>query len=143
MSAPAPDRIRPIAIAVVRRADGALLVTSAADPATGRTFARPPGGGIEPGELAVDTIVRELAEELGIVARAPHRLGVLEHIFDYGGRTAHEHVFVFELELPADAFLPTTTDAGHPVWWLPADRFDDPATELVPAGLAALIRQRC
>ena len=140
MSPPAPDRIRPIAIAVVRGADGALLVTSAVEPATGRTLARPPGGGIEPGELASETIVRELREELGVEATAPRLLGVLESIFDYAGRTAHEHVFVFAIELGADASLPSTTDAGHPVWWLPVDRFDDLGLDLAPVGLVEMLR---
>lgn len=134
-----PDRIRPIAIAVVRRDDGALLVTSAVDPATGRTYVRSPGGGIEPGERAAEAVVRELREELGVEAAAPRRLDVIEHVFAYGGGTFHEHVFVFRVALAADAALPAATDAGHPVWWLPADRFDDPTIDLVPAGLPALL----
>jgi 8-oxo-dGTP pyrophosphatase MutT (NUDIX family) len=134
-----PERIRPIAIAVVRDAKGALLVTSAVDPTTGRTFARPPGGGIDPGELAADAVVRELQEELGVDAAAPRLLGVLEHRFAFGGRAGHEHVFVFAVEMPADASLPSTTDAGHPVWWLPAARFTAAELDLVPAGLLELL----
>ena len=56
---------RSIAIAVIRRADGALLVTSAVEPGTAetgtpRTLVRPPGGGIDPGESAADAVAREL-----------------------------------------------------------------------------------
>lgn len=141
MTAGAPDRIRPIAIAVIRDADGALLVTSAVDPASGRTFARPPGGGIEPGELAAETIVRELDEELGVAVTAPRLLSVLEHVFEFAGRAAHEHVFVLAVDLAADAVLPSVTDAGHPVWWLPTERFEDPSLDLVPRGLLELVEQ--
>lgn len=139
MTAAPPDRIRAIAIAVVRDAAGRLLVTSTVDPVTGRTLARPPGGGIEPGELAAETIVRELDEELGLAVEAPRLLGVLESVLEFAGHTLHEHVFVLEIEMAADAVLPSVTDAGHPVWWLPVERFRDPELDLVPAGLLELL----
>jgi mutator protein MutT len=139
VTTPTPDRIRPIAIAIVRDDDGSLLVTSAVDPVTGRTFARPPGGGIEPGERAAEAIVRELDEELGVAAQSPRLLGVIEHVFEFAGRSLHEHVFVLEVDVAPDASLPSVTDADHPVWWLPASRFHDPRVVLVPEGLLALV----
>lgn len=134
-----PDGIRAIAIAIVRRADGALLVTSATEPGTGRVLVRSPGGGIDPGETAAAAVVRELREELGVEARAPRLLGELEHRVTFAGRELHERVSILAVDLAADAALPAVTDAGHPVWWLPTDRFDDPAIELVPLGLLALL----
>lgn len=133
-----PAGLRAIAIAVVRRADGALLVTSATEPGTGRVLVRPPGGGIDPGESAAEAVVRELREELGVEAGAVRPLGELEHRVSFAGRELHERVSVFAATLP-DAPLPPTTDAGHPVWWLAADLFADPAIELVPVGLVALL----
>lgn len=129
---------RAIAIAIVRRADGALLVTSATEPGTGRVLVRPPGGGIDPGESASDAVVRELREELGVEAGPVRLLGELEHRVSFAGRELHERVSVCSTTVP-DAPLPATTDAGHPVWWLTADRFDDAALELVPAGLVELL----
>ncbi len=141
MSAP-----RPIAIAVIRRADGALLVTSAVEPGTAgrgrpRTLVRPPGGGIEPGEGAANAVVRELREELGVAIADVAPLGVLEHRLAFAGRELHELVHVLSAAVEADAALPPTTDAGHPVWWLSPDRFDDPALEIVPAGLLTLVER--
>lgn len=130
---------RAIAIAAIRRADGALLVTSAVEPGTGRTLVRPPGGGIEPGESAADAVARELQEELGLAVTGVAPLGVLEHRIAFAGRELHELVHVFAATMGADASLPSTTDAGHPVWWLPRDRFADPALEVVPAGLIGLL----
>jgi len=134
-----PAGMRAIAIAIVRRADGALLVTSATEPGTGRTLVRPPGGGIDPGETAADAVVRELREELGVEAARPRPLGELEHRIVFAGRALHERVAILAVDLPADATLPPTTDAGHPVWWLERDRFDDAALEIVPRGLLDLL----
>lgn len=143
MTAQPGSGIRAIAIAVIRRADGALLVTSATEPGTGRVLVRPPGGGIDPGESAADAVARELREELGVevgaVVGAVRPLGELEHRLTFAGRELHERVSVFAVDLPADAALPSTTDAGHPVWWLSAARFHDPAIELVPVGLVELL----
>lgn len=130
---------RPIAIAVIRREDGALLVTSAVEPGTGRTLVRPPGGGIEQGETATDAVARELREELGLAVAGIAPLGIIEHRVTFAGRELHELVHVLAASMGADASLPPTTDAGHPVWWLTPDRFDEPALELLPAGLLQLI----
>lgn len=59
------------------------------------TFYRPPGGGIERGELASDAMARELQEELNARVSEPELVTVLENIFDYGGETKHEIVFLF------------------------------------------------
>ncbi|WP_405218355.1 NUDIX domain-containing protein [Agrococcus sp. Ld7] len=130
---------RSIAIALLWRADGALLVTSAVEPGTGRTLVRPPGGGIEPTEAAADAAVRELREELGVEISVGAPLGELEHRIAFAGRDLHELVHVFAATMAADAVIPPTTDAGHPVWWLEPERFDDPALEIVPAGLRRLL----
>ena len=133
---------RPIAIAMLWRDDGSLLVTSAVEPGSGRTLVRPPGGGIEPGETPANAVVRELREELGVEITVGAAVGELEHRVTFAGRELHELVHVFAATMATDAVLPPTTDAGHPVWWLASDRFDDPALELVPAGLLRLARHR-
>lgn len=133
---------RPIAIAMLWRADGALLVTSAVEPGTGRTLVRPPGGGVEPGETAADAVVRELREELGVEITVGTPMGEFEHRITFAGRDLHELVHVFKATMTTDAALPSTTDAGHPVWWLEPARFDDPALEIVPAELRRLLAER-
>ncbi len=62
-------------------------------------FFRPPGGGIEQGELALDAIRREMREELDVEIQEPKLLTVLENIFEYGGETKHEIVFLFRATL--------------------------------------------
>ncbi|WP_347757102.1 NUDIX domain-containing protein [Agrococcus sp. ProA11] len=138
-ASPAP---RPIAIAMLWRADGALLVTSAVEPGTGRTLVRPPGGGLERDEAAADAVVRELREELGVAITVGDLLGEFEHRVAFAGRDLHEVVHVFSATVAVGVSLPPTTDAGHPVWWLEPDRFDEPELEIVPAGLRRLLSER-
>jgi ADP-ribose pyrophosphatase YjhB (NUDIX family) len=83
------------AMAVIRRPrDGALLVSEEANP-SGELFHRPLGGHVEFGEYALDTVHREFREEIGQALTGVRPAGVLENIFQWGGATQHEIVFVF------------------------------------------------
>jgi ADP-ribose pyrophosphatase YjhB (NUDIX family) len=80
---------------VIRRPrDGALLVSEAANP-SGELFQRPLGGHVEFGEHALDTVHREFREEIGQAITGVRLAGVLENIFQWGGATQHEIVFIF------------------------------------------------
>ena len=82
-----------MALAVFR--DGArILVEDKWD--RPEAFYRPPGGGVEFGERAIDAVRREIREEFGAEITGVRLLGTLENIFDYHGRTGHEIVMVFE-----------------------------------------------
>jgi 8-oxo-dGTP pyrophosphatase MutT (NUDIX family) len=91
----ADERIRPIAIAVIRNGDR-LLVFEGRDHIKQQTFYRPLGGGIEFGEFAVDAVVREIREEIGAELVNPRFLGALENVFTLNGDPKHEIVMVFE-----------------------------------------------
>jgi ADP-ribose pyrophosphatase YjhB (NUDIX family) len=83
------------AMAVIRRPhDGALLVSEETDP-SGELFHRPLGGHVEFGEHALDTVHREFQEEIGQALTGVQLAGVLENIFQWGGATQHEIVFIF------------------------------------------------
>ena len=62
-----------------------------------RYFYRPPGGGIELGERALDAVCREMQEELDTRISNPQLVNVLENIFTYGGETRHEIVFLYRV----------------------------------------------
>lgn len=94
------NQIRPLAVAVVRYKNK-LLALECFDTIKQQKFYRLIGGGIEFGERAEDTVVREFREELGLDIKVTRFLGVSENIFTYEGRLGHEIVLFFEAEFVA------------------------------------------
>ncbi|MBL7499985.1 NUDIX domain-containing protein [Frankia sp. CNm7] len=138
-------RIRPIALAAVRRGDD-LLGYTGRDPATGRRIFRPLGGGIEFGETSAEAVHRELREELGAELTNVELLGVLESVFEWERRPHHEIAFVFAADLADRSFyerdeLGKVLDADDEVSWQPISRFTEPSppVALIPPGLLGLL----
>jgi 8-oxo-dGTP pyrophosphatase MutT (NUDIX family) len=96
------NQIRPLAICIFRNGDR-ILVGEGYDPVKQETFYRPLGGGIEFGELAEETIHRELREEVGAEAVSVQYLFTLENIFTFNGEPGHEIVMVFDGRLAENA----------------------------------------
>jgi ADP-ribose pyrophosphatase YjhB (NUDIX family) len=150
------DRIRPIALALIRRDDEILVGRHE----TGEdVFYRPLGGGIEVGEYAQDAVAREIREELGLEIEPIRRRAVLENVFTYRGEQAHEIVFVVESAFVDDAayrresFVAEEGSAGdsderraetqavQPATWVAVDHFTGDAAPLYPAGLLDVLRE--
>jgi ADP-ribose pyrophosphatase YjhB (NUDIX family) len=129
------------AMAVIRRPrDGALLVSEHAEPIL---FHRPLGGHVELGEYALDTLRRELHEEIGQRLSRVRLLGVLENIFPWHGGTEHEIVFLYAAALSDPAAyeideqgIRDEADGRTRVIWRPSGALSPP---LYPAGVAGLI----
>jgi 8-oxo-dGTP pyrophosphatase MutT (NUDIX family) len=140
------SRIRPIALAAVRRGDD-LLVYEGVDRVSGQRIHRPLGGGIEFGEHAIEAVRRELIEELGAELTNVGLLGVLENVFGWEGRPHHEIAFVFAADLVDRTFyerdeLGRVLDADDEVSWQPISRFlrpDPTVPTLLPPGLLTLL----
>jgi 8-oxo-dGTP pyrophosphatase MutT (NUDIX family) len=139
-------RIRAVAICLFSR-NGSILVAEGVDAVKGETFYRPLGGTIEFGEHSVDTVVREIREELGAEVK-PESLrfvGTLENIFVYNGLPGHEIMLVYDGEL-ADAAvyeqgeLEAQEEDGVPfrALWKPLEEFG-PGAPLYPNGLLELL----
>src|SRR5262245_55584527 len=135
--------IRVVAICVFRRGDS-ILVSEGLDSVKRERFARPLGGGVEPGETSAMAIVREVREEIGQDVSGLRLLGVIENLFTYEGAPRHEIVFVYDARL-ADLTLYERPEipVAEPGWQTPAvwrtlDSFG-PHCRLVPEGLQALL----
>lgn len=135
------DRIRPIALVLFRRADGAILAAPGFDKVKQQAFYRPLGGEIEFGEYAIDAARREIREELAAEIDDPKLLGVFENIFTFLGRNGHELVWVYEAAFQDPSFTERDVvyafegDATFEVHWVPMQRFTDGEVPLYPDGL--------
>ncbi len=140
--------IRPKVVALVRRGDE-ILVFKWHDRARDETYFCPLGGGIEFGERGVETLRRELLEEIGIEVASATYLGLLENIFLLEGRPQHELVLVYETVLAEDERLRGSKVEGAcegevplEVFWMPLSFFEEKRAPLYPEGLLDMIRGR-
>jgi ADP-ribose pyrophosphatase YjhB (NUDIX family) len=137
--------IRPMALVLFRRPDGALLVAPGYDPVKQQLFYRPLGGEIDFGEKAADAARREIREELGAKIEDVRLLGVFENIFTFVGKQGHELVWLFEARFADPSFYDrdvVTADehgAAFEVHWVPAQRFVSGEAPLYPDGLTEML----
>ena len=97
--------------AIVRRADQLLLVRRGHEPAAGEWSV--PGGRVEPGELLMEAVVRELLEETGL-------RGVCGPLVGWVERISEDHHFVildFEATVTDDPTPTAGSDASEARWW--------------------------
>jgi 8-oxo-dGTP pyrophosphatase MutT (NUDIX family) len=143
------QRIRPLAICVFRH-DGKILATESVDSVKGQTFYRPLGGRIEFGETAVETLHRELMEEIQAEIGGLRYLGMLENIFTYEGERGHEIVMVFDGRLVDESlygrpFIERTDTASgeslRAVWKRLSD-FGPGGSPLYPDGILELMEMQ-
>lgn len=144
---PAPKlpkrRVRPLAVAAVRRADGAVLVQRGTEPTTGEVFHRLIGGGIDFGETAEQALVREWREELDVELLDVELLGWVENVFTFAGRPGHEIVAVHVGRVDDARLLRRDShriaDTDSTAHWVPAHELVDGSSPLYPDGLAGLL----
>ena len=105
------ERVEVAVGAVVRRADELLLVRRGREPAAGEWSV--PGGRVEPGELLMEAVVRELLEETGL-------RGVCGPLVGWVERISEDHHFVildFEATVAGDLTPTAGSDAAEARWW--------------------------
>jgi 8-oxo-dGTP pyrophosphatase MutT (NUDIX family) len=143
-------RIRALAICIFRHNDR-ILVSEGYDSVKDEYFYRPLGGGIEFGEPSVDTVCRELMEELNVeVNRESLKyLGMVENIFHFNGTPGHEIVLIYdgvlkESRLYEQAVLLGKEANGGEIQatWKNIDEFGEGKSILYPTDLVEMLRAR-
>jgi 8-oxo-dGTP pyrophosphatase MutT (NUDIX family) len=141
-------RIRPLAICVFRNR-GRILVNQSHDPVKAETFYRPLGGGIEFGETSMDTVCRELKEELNVeVDRGSLTyLGTVENIFTFLGNPHHELILIYDGALKESGLYDQAVIVGQEAngeeiraEWKDINDFGPGKSILYPTGLLELLR---
>jgi hypothetical protein len=108
----------------------------------------PLGGGLT-GERSIDTIHRELMEEIDAEVKELVYLGALENIFTFDGKPGHEIVQVYDGSLVDSGLYEQDLISGHEsdenlpmmkVVWKSLDEFGPGKSILYPDGLLELLR---
>jgi ADP-ribose pyrophosphatase YjhB (NUDIX family) len=142
----APQYIRPLALVLVRRDDGAILAAPGFDHVKKQRFYRPLGGGIEFGELAEDAARRELQEELSAELTDLQLLGTFENLFTYQGQPGHELIWLYEARFKdqslyeREVVIADESGSKFEVHWVPFETFLRGEAPLYPDGLLALLQ---
>lgn len=89
-------KIRVIALAVLQRGDGKLLLSKGEDTVKSEVFYRCIGGGVEFGEKGEQALIREFREEIGKDIIVETFLDVAENIFEWQGKAGHEIVLFYK-----------------------------------------------
>jgi len=141
------QRVRPLAICVFRHNDR-ILVNEGYDPVRDQHFFRPLGGGIEFGETSMDTVCRELMEELNVeVERASLTyLGTVENIFTFNGIAGHEIILIYDGALEESGLYDQAVIAGKEAngeeiraVWMNIAEFREGKSTLYPTGLLEML----
>jgi len=139
------NRIRPLAICVFRREDGAILVAPGYDKVKQQRFYRPLGGEVEFGERAEEAVRREIREELGAEIEDVKLLGVTENIFTFLGAEGHELVWIFEARLTnrtlyeQEVVICDEGGAAFEAHWVSLSLFEAGDAPLYPDGLLEML----
>ncbi len=111
-------------------------------------FYRPLGGGIEFGEPSVETICRELIEEINaeVDRESLKFIGAVENIFHFNGTPGHEIVLIYDGALKDTELYEQDVIEGKEVngenfraVWKNLDEFGEGKSILYPTGLLEML----
>ena len=101
--------------AIVRRKNDYLVCRSKRD-----NFCYLPGGRVKDGESSLEAVVRELQEELEVVAKVERLAFSVENFFSLRGKRVHELCLYYEVVLPGSELLLRVADDDDELLWVNA-----------------------
>ncbi|WP_330249182.1 NUDIX domain-containing protein (plasmid) [Streptomyces sp. NBC_00562] len=119
-SAPKANSVVPSVTAVVRDAGGRLLLIHKTDNGLWAL----PGGGHDIGESVADTVVREVAEETGIVVEVDSVVGLYtnpRHVIAYDDGEVRQQFSICFCAHPVGGSLRTSSESKEVRWISPVD----------------------
>ena len=97
-----------------------------------------PGGHMDPGEYAEESLRRELHEELGLESTVVRFVGILEHKFTDGHGKEYEEInLIFEVEIETET--PASIEGHLEFTWSNPDEFKE--RNLLPSSLPGLLEE--
>lgn len=117
------ERIRPMALAIIKNEKNQILVSPGYDAALKKKFYRLLGGGIEFGETSLVALRREFKEELGVELTNCKLLDITENIFSFNDLPGHELDFIYQADFAdpsnyqkASFNILDSHDQGQAIW---------------------------
>lgn len=138
--------IRNIAICLISN-DDKIFVSEGRDEVKNETFYRPLGGGIEFGELAGETAIREFKEEINAEIEVLSHLHTFENIFTWNGNYGHQIVFLLSAEFKdlsfydRDNIVCNEEGVDFIAKWVKKSEFIEKRKTLYPKGLSEYLLQ--
>jgi ADP-ribose pyrophosphatase YjhB (NUDIX family) len=142
------DKVRPLALAIIQH-DDHIFVAEGYDKITQETYYRPLGGKIEFGEYGIQTVAREIHEEIHEMIQDVRYVGTIESIFAYQNNSGHEIVLfytarfsnpaLYDLSIQLRAEEEETDELLFIATWQPLAKFRDGESILYPKGLLEMI----
>ena len=131
--------------AVIRKGS-AILVNEVRESDGSLKGFRIPGGHVEFGETGLETIHREIMEEIKAPLANVTRIDVLENHFVYNGKPGHEVIFLHKADFDDASFYERETiqafeDDGtaFTLFWLDLSKNLPEGTDIFPSGLRAML----
>ncbi|WP_281177730.1 NUDIX hydrolase [Endozoicomonas arenosclerae] len=138
--------IRNLAICLIEHNEK-LFVAEGYDDVKEETFYRPLGGGVEFGELAEQTAVREFKEEMDTEIEVTSYLHTIQNIFTFNGQPGHEMVMLLSARFKDLSFydkeVVSCIEEGTDfvAKWVNKHDFLEGNKVLYPAGLTDYLRK--